>query len=297
MLDLEKLIGKLVSLMSAWKELGSSYRLVFLTGGSIVFAIGVIWSFTALDFTSMKLQTWFLPLAISAVAAAVVVNAAEQWFAAKTLKVEYSFGRSLEVSCWATLANVLPVPGALLVRSASLGRAGAKARDNALVLGAGAIIWVLLTIAMVAFAIAPTIAVAAFSVLLILFAITVSVLLGRRFVSGAAAMMLILRFVLLALAVARLYAFLGLIDGQTAFRDAAVYAGSSLAGQVIGVVPAGIGIVEAVGAGLALMIDGAPAKAFFALSLNRAFGLLVAGLVVSTAGFVKGRRQDTGKAN
>ncbi len=281
--------------MNGWKRLGASHRLHLVTGGSIFFAIGLAWSVSALNLSAAHLHWRFLPLAIGAVAVAVVVNAAEQWLAAKALKVDYSFGRGMQVSCWATLANVLPVPGALLIRSASFARAGVPARENAFVLGAGAVIWVLLAAAMVAFAAAPSIPVAGFSATLVLTAVAVSVWLGHNFEPIAAAALLLARIVLLALTVLRLYAFIGWIGGEAAFREAAVYAGASLMGQVVGIVPAGIGVVEAVGAGLALMIDGAPAEAFLALSLNRVFGLAAAGLFVAFAGLSMERALGTGK--
>lgn len=291
MINLNKSTDRVAGLMADWKRVGVRHRSILLTGGAIVFVFGLAWSVTSLDLTVAHFQWRFLPLAIGAVAAAVVVNAAEQWLAAKALKIEYSFGRGVQVSCWATLANVLPVPGALLVRSASFARAGASARDNALVLGAGAVNWVLLASAMVAFAAVPTLPVAGFSATLLLAAVAVSVRLGRRFVPAAAAALLLMRIVLIALTVVRLYAFMGWIGGGAVIREAAVYAGASLVGQVVGIVPGGIGVVEAVGAGLAPMIDGAPAEAFLGLSLNRAFGLAAAGLVVGCCGLSLGRRK------
>ncbi len=275
--------------------MGVRHRSVFLAGGAIFFALGLAWSISELDFAAADFEWRYLPLAIGAVVVAVAVNAAEQWFAGKALKIEYPFGRAVEVSCWATLANMLPVPGALLVRGASFAKAGAPARDNAVILGAGAVIWVLLATALVAFAALPTITVAGLSAILVSAAVAVSVWLGHRFVPAAAAGLLLVRIGLIALTVVRLYAFIGLIGGGSALREAAVYAGASLVGQVVGIVPAGIGVVEAVGAGLALIIDAAPAQAFVALSLNRVFGLAAAGMVVAFANSSMQRSRVTGK--
>ena len=290
-MNLNKPTDKVAVIMADWKRVGVRHRSIFLVGGAIVFVLGLAWSVSALEISAAQLQWRYLPLAIGAVALGVVVNAAEQWFAAKALRIEYSFGRGMQVSCWATLANILPVPGALLVRSASFARAGVKAQDNALVLAAGAAVWIFLAAAMVLFAAMPTLPVAGLSAILVVAAVAVSIWLGIRFVPAAAAALLLTRIALLALTVIRLYAFIAWIGGGAAIRDAAVYAGASLVGQVVGIIPGGIGVVEAAGAGLALVIDGTPAEAFLALSLSRAFGLAAAGLVIGYIAVSNGLRK------
>lgn len=282
---------------AGWKRFGVRHRPVLLVGGMTVFVAGLIWSISALDLAIADLEWRYLPLAMGAVVVAVGVNAAEQWFAAKALKIEYSFGRALQVSCWATLANMLPVPGAIMVRGASFAKAGVPPRDNAVILGAGAVVWVLLATALVAFAALPTITVAGLSAVLVVIALAVSVWLGHRFVPAAALGLLLTRIGLIALTVVRLYALIKLIGGGSALREAAVYAGASLVGQVVGIVPAGLGVVEAVGAGMALIINAAPAEAFVALSLNRALGLGAAGVVVVFAHSSMQRLRFTRKGN
>jgi len=89
------------------------------------------------------------------------------------------------------------------------------------------------------------------------------------------AAMVAIRLLSLALTVLRLilaFASLGLTLG---WFEAALYAAAPTLGAAVGIVPAGIGVNEAIAAALAMLIAASPATAFLAVTLNRMLDLVV----------------------
>ncbi len=269
------------------------FRLPLLVAGLTLFGVGLVWALSSIQLDSERLRYAMLGPILLAVVLAVLVNALEQWLAARALAVEYTYVRALSVSSAATIANVLPLPGGLLVRAASFTGAGAHAAESAVILGAGAAIWVMLSAGLVILAAVSGVEGTLLAWALALGAGAVSLWLAWRFDPVNALGLLVVRIVLIALTVLRLIAILAFLAQPFAWREAAVYSGASLVGQVVGVVPAGVGLVESVGAALALTIGAAPEAAFVALSLNRIFGLTMAVLVV-LAGLARGRPDGQG---
>lgn len=281
---------QLLAQIAAFRSRLTQYRVPFLMIGFGFFIVGLWWSFGVTNIALSQLNYAVLPIAVLAVVCAVLVNALEQWFAARALKVDYSYPRALTVSSGATLANLLPVPGGLLVRGVSFTNAGAKKGEAAYILAAGAAIWVLLSLALVLFAVSPSARMGAVAAGLVLIALAITIWLARRFDFANTVGMVATRLALIALTVIRLFALLSVISVDMPLREAAIYSGASIAGQVVGIIPSGIGLVEGVGAALALLIDANPGAAFIALSLNRFFGLVIAGAIVLVATIMSGSK-------
>ncbi|MDY7097607.1 MAG: hypothetical protein SXU28_05670 [Pseudomonadota bacterium] len=258
----------------------AKHRVPLLIVGGALFFAGLAWSVAQIDLDASAIAPRLVLAAIALTALGVLANAGEQWFAARSLRLPYGYGRALKVSCVATLANILPLPGGLLVRGASFSASGASKAESATVLGVSAAIWVLLTIALVGFAALPGSAMIVLASLCLAGAVVLTAWTAYKFDAVSAIGMLVSRCALIAITVLRLLVILQMLSVEGRLREAAVYSGASLVGQIVGIVPSGIGVVETVGAGLALAIDAAPEAAFLALSLNRILGLAVAGLVV-----------------
>lgn len=68
--------------------------------------------------------------------------------------------------------------------------------------------------------------------------------------------------------------------------DAALYAIAPTLGAAVAIVPAGLGVNEAIAAGLATLIAASSASAFLAIALNRVLGLVAGGAMVLAMQFL-----------
>ena len=104
---------------------------------------------------------------------------------------------------------------------------------------------------------------------------------GLRWLRRLVVAMVAVRFVTLAVTVLRLIVAFATLGEDLGWIEAALYAVAPTLGTAVGIVPAGLGINEAIAAGLATLVAGSSATAFLAVALNRALGLAVgAGLVL-----------------
>ena len=88
----------------------------------------------------------------------------------------------------------------------------------------------------------------------------------------------VVRSLMVALFAVQLKLCFAAIDYPITLLGASVYVASGIAGAVVSVVPAGLGIIEAFGAMLAKLDGASPALAYIVLSLSRFLGLALAGV-------------------
>ena len=89
-----------------------------------------------------------------------------------------------------------------------------------------------------------------------------------------------LRIAMLAGIAMQLWFCFHALGTDAGLSDAALQSIAPVVGSAVGIVPGGLGVSEAIGAALALLVNGSSAMAFAALALNRLVGYACAGLTV-----------------
>ncbi len=246
----------------------------------ILFAGGIILSirhqpdiFSDLDWRPIALLVAFcVPLAI-------FLNALEFELSARLIKRRVSIGRALEITLIGSAANMLPLPGAALTRVLGLKAAGAGYKEGAAVTGLIALVWlgVALAVSGAAITLLDNVALGPVLVgigaLVTVFAVTTLGRISRNW--PLSFLTAIVKVAFVALDALRIYlCLLGLgIDADYLQASAFVIAG--VVGSAVSVVPAGLGIREAVSAALAPVVGLVASVGFLAASLNRLLGMLI----------------------
>jgi uncharacterized membrane protein YbhN (UPF0104 family) len=210
----------------------------------------------------------------------VSLNAAEYRLSGRYIGLEIRWRKALEITVLGSAANMLPIPGAVLVRSAALAQHGSSlARGSGVTfafagswiatacLYSGAFLWavgqphygfpivVVGGVALVAFC-----------------ALTVFKYEQTLAMAGAA---LIIKLAVVACEAGQLFLCCQALGLEVTFADASAMQLSALAGSAFAIVPAGLGVREGVGALLAELIGLGRARGFLAVALNRVCNMAV----------------------
>ena len=209
----------------------------------------------------------------------ICLNAVEFRFVGRAIGQSMPFARSLEVTVLGTAANMLPLPGAALVRIAALKAGGARyIRGTAATLLA-ALIWIAVSLAYAGAWIAvisPGILSLLFmgggaALLLICGVAAVRLKVGL----GSACTIFLVRTALVLLDAGRLALCLIALNAGAGFAQASAFAAASALGSAVSIIPGGLGIREAATAALAPFIGVSVATGFLTATLNRLIGVPV----------------------
>lgn len=205
-----------------------------------------------------------------------IINTLRFKLTAKAFNLDYSFQRSFVITVYSTVANMLPLPGGLLVRMANL-----KHESNTYANTAAVSLYVS--------------ALSAFITLVI--AATAYALMHPGFISGVGITGFITGILLTYLLIQKtplrpvfaglsgveiastladgigIYMSFLIIDTMIGIDQSMVLTAASVVGSAISLVPAGLGVREGAAALIATQIAVIPASAFIALALNRVIGL------------------------
>lgn len=258
------------------------YRMPMLAGAAAVFAAGLGLSISALDLSwdQVSLAPILLILLVLGPVTLALASVTLQ-VTARAVGRRIGFRQGVAVSALGGIAELLPLPGGAMVRGAALVRAGAGVRESTWVVTLTAV----LTLSMTAVAgSAPLVMAGSPMGYLFLSAgaagmAVTSGWIARRAGPRVALAMIGLRLVGIVLAIARVSAAFAAITIAVGPVDAALFVIAVTLGQAVSIVPAGLGVGEALAAALALLIEVPPAAAFLAVALNRASGLAVSGVV------------------
>jgi len=244
------------------------------------FAAGIILSLRSFPSLLSELN-WqpILTMALVATPATLALNALEFSLSARLIGQSVPFGRALTVTIVGSAANLLPLPGAALVRLAALKTGGATLRSG---LSATALLAILSLGLGLAYsgAWALTLNSSLFPVAVLcagLLIVAIACLIARElFEHGAAVLGLIVaRLALIALDAARTYLAFAAIGFAASFGQSSVITISTVLAAVVAVVPAGLGLREGIAASMAPSLRLDPAATFLATSLSRIVGLAV----------------------
>jgi hypothetical protein len=205
-----------------------------------------------------------------------LINALRFRFTAEAFGIHYSLSRSLSISIFSTVANMLPLPGGLMVRMANLKNDSNTYQNTALVSLYVSIVSALVTIllATVGYAVfspgVTTIALCCFAIFLLA---TCVYLLRRTTLQDVLLHLSLVEVFSTVFDAIRTYLCFIIINSLIQWDQSLVLTIASVVGSAVSLVPAGLGVQEGAGALIATQIAILPSSAFIALALNRAIGL------------------------
>ena len=209
----------------------------------------------------------------------IVLNALEFQLSARVINQRVLFGKALEIAVIGSAANMLPLPGAALTRVLGLKAAGGSYRQGATVTGVVALIWLGVALAFSGAAITLLDnAVLGLSFIGIggVVATIATVMVARTSRNWTLGFLLaIMKVLFVTLDALRIYLCLRGLGVEASYLQASAFVVAGVVGSAVSIVPAGLGVREAVSAGLAPVVGLAASVGFLAASLNRLLGMLV----------------------
>ncbi|KIC40179.1 hypothetical protein RA27_15230 [Ruegeria sp. ANG-R] len=275
----------MIARFQAWRKQPSIRRRLRITG-LLLLLIGVGWSVSALDLTWSDLSLYYVALNVCILTPALLFVAAITFrFTAASASEGVSTIQALRIVAHANVAELLPLPGGALVRGAALVDAGASAGVATRLVLLTALLTLGLTIALSSAALVALDHRAwVWLTMISLTGVAITLfLLSRQAEARLLAGMVVIRLVSFTLSAARLVLAFAALGHTATWLEAALYTVAPSLGATVGIFPAGLGLNEAVAAGLAKLIASAPAPAFLAVALNRVLGLAVGAAFVFVA--------------
>ena len=248
-----------------------------LAVAAIFFLGGAIWSIASLDLAPGDIAIGPLAILLAAIIPATLAySAVNLMLMARAAGTDMTFADSLRTNVFASLAELLPVPGGAIVRSHALVKSGSKLSHSVeLVVGFG-LLWIACAAVGAALSLqAASSAALPVAVISALATLVITGWIAARFgfaVAMAALALRILGLGLMAVRVGLAFAAIGLaID----WSDTLAFTFAIIAGTASAIVPSGLGVSEGLAAIVAAPANVAPAGAFLAVALSRLLGLAV----------------------
>jgi len=262
-------------------------RVPLTIAAATVFVGGAIWSFFRMDLSLSELHLSALALLAALALASFVYGGVGLALLAITVGTSIPLRKAIPIAVYASLAEVLPLPGGAIVRTGALVSSGARVGQSSLVVIVTAILWISIAatgaglylvyvgeISGLVLVIPAVLAVAGVLVWLLVKAgwkITILTL-GHR-LTGLLLVSLRLKLSFMVLGV------------TLSLENTLPFAFAGIAGSASAIAPAGLGIGESLSALLATVAATAPTAAFLAAALNRTTGLVVAAIAAPIAQF------------
>lgn len=261
--------------------------------GLAVLASGAIWAVASLDLNWSDISLLHLTLNLLVLTPALLAVAALSLkITSRAIGREVPNALAIHVVAAANVAELLPLPGGALVRGAALVKVGANVGEATRLVLYTALLTLGLTLAVSGLALGALsdaiwygIAAAALAAVVV-----VLLLLSRHAAWRYLMAMVAIRLAALAVTVLRLVVASATLGSDFGWIEAALYSAAPTVGAAVGIVPAGLGVNEAIAAGLASLVAGSSATAFLAVALNRALGLAVGAVLVLGGSCWRGAR-------
>ncbi|WP_136657955.1 lysylphosphatidylglycerol synthase domain-containing protein [Nitratireductor sp. XY-223] len=255
-------------------------RAIIFAGAALVFLAGLVVAVRARPDVWSDLTAWPIVLSLAlAIPATILANALEFWLSVRLLGHSVAFSKALEITIAGSAANMLPLPGAVMVRMAALKSMGSSYLHGASATAYSFSIWLSASAVFAGGAlyllqsglIGPVM-VAMGSVGLAFTLYAAARQFGRlRYAIGMA----LAKTLMLLLDAVRIWLCFAAIGEATQFLQASVLTISAVVGSAVAIVPAGLGIRELVSAAIAPIVALAPAATLLAMSLSRILGFVV----------------------
>ena len=260
-------------------------RLPAILLGCIFLIGGVVWSIARLDLAFSELKPVPLLANVFIVQPAILaVAAVTLGISARVVNSRINFSASLKAVSYSSFAEILPIPGGALVRGAALMRSGADLRSTTYVITLTSILTLTLLGSLSSGALLMMGTTQAWPVLALTILATLFILvsIAKRVSIAVTAAVVGARLATAAVGALSIYFALAAIAAPSGALEATLLTVSGSLGTAVSIVPAGLGISEAIAAGLATLTDIRPEAAFLAVALHRALGL-VASLAILVA--------------
>lgn len=267
--------ARLPALIARLRNLRTVWRVPLLVIAVLLFAGGTIYAIHDSGLRASDLHGLpLLVLLLAVMPATIAYSAINMVLMAQAARVPLSFRQGVRISVFAQVAELLPIPGGALVRTAALKRAGTSTAKGAELVISFAVLWIAcggigagLALAKVGW---PAHLLAGGSL-----AVSLAIVgwLGWRHGPRVALAALSLRLGGVALVAWRLALAFAAIGSALPWLDSAAFAFAAILGSAASIVPAGLGISEALSALLAHPGGVEPAAAFLAAALSRLAGL------------------------
>lgn len=282
------MLDRLFTLRQSLKEFGERYRIIIFSLALIGFIIGLGLAGKSLNLSPDNIV--FLPLVFILCVTQpllILLNSLELKLCGQAVRVKLSLAESVFVSSSATIANILPLPAGLIVRGSALTQRGAALGQVSKVLFAAALMWVAIALTVSGAVILQGGGAVIFIAGGLIFTIALMGYINRMSDLRTAIGFFVVRSLMVALLAVQLKLCFAALDSAITLRGASVYVVSGIAGAVVSIIPAGLGVTEAFGTLLAKLDGASSALAFVVLSLNRFIGLTLATASVMTFGLFK----------
>ncbi len=254
-------------------------RKVALAAAAVAFGLGSWIAVRAINLDTADLVWWpILIVAILGTSGTQALNAVEMELSAKSLRQSFGYASALELSILGSAANMLPLPGAAMVRVAALRNAGARLRDSGAVTLAIALIWAGIAFLLAGNTLAGSGQLIAPAFQLFGFGSAVFAIVWLRKLGSTWQIIFLLIMVkigLVALSILRIQLCLLAIGTSATIEQVTIFAVSALLGSAVSIVPAGLGIRELASAALAPFVGIEASVAFIATALDRIIGMVV----------------------
>jgi hypothetical protein len=288
MTRLETQSASLLQLVNSIMEWLKAHRTIVLVPFSILFFVGLIWSFDRLDTDLAGLSLLpALALFLIMTPLGLVYGATGLMLLARIVGTSIGFKSAWSNAGYAQLAEALPLPGGAIVRTAALMQSGSTTGKSVFIVTATAILWVAMAAIGASTALFADTKWAAFCFLCVGLAAFIPILIWLVRNAGVAVAVTLVahRLVGLALMSVRLILAFAVIGHFISAEQALLFSFANISGSASSIAPAGLGVGEAVGALLAGLIRIDPAAAFLAIGLNRIIGLSSCLLIVAIGHF------------
>jgi hypothetical protein len=233
-------------------------------------------------------------IATIGVAARLLLSTLETRLSAKVVGAHFGWLRSVQIGLVSSAANLLPLPGGPLVRIAALKHAGATLSLGGAVTALLGAMWVGLAFLCAASCIVDDYSLLALGFFAVGLLGLVSASLGLKRICNSWRLVLLslmMKSAMIFIMLLRLAWAFAALDVNVTPSEITVFSVSGVAGSLVSVVPAGLGVSEVVAAALAPLTDIAPAVAYLAVTLNRVVSIPVLLAATFVAALLRGDRK------
>jgi uncharacterized membrane protein YbhN (UPF0104 family) len=258
---------------------------------ALAFVVLTVGSFRALPDEGRSAQPALVAvLVLVTTPATLVLNALEYQFMGQTLGHRIGFRHAMRVGLIASIANYLPAPGGVAVRSAALKRRGSTVRSAVSINAVAGLVWAGVTGVVAGAAMMSDdrlVGRASTAVALGAAALLASLVWLRRAGDGwqrRFGLILVIELGLVLLSGLRVWISLAAIGQSTGLGAAIAISGSTVLAAAVGIFPGGLGLRELLAGGIAAAVGVPAAAAVAATALERVASQVGMALTAVVAG-------------
>ncbi|KWV90513.1 hypothetical protein AUC45_14860 [Erythrobacter sp. YT30] len=268
---------RLIGVVQALRQTAIKHRSILLTLAMGIFFGGLFYSITQLNLSWSDVQLaplLFLLLVMGPLT--LVYSGINMQLMAKAISVRIGFLHSIKVSAYAQVAELLPLPGGAIVRTAALMKEGASTRESATIVAGLALLWISCAAVGGGVALLSVRLVGEFLLVFGLVTVIATVFWLAKVANWSIALYALgLRALGLLLVASRITIAFLVLNVTIDPIDALAFGFAIILGSAAAIAPAGLGIGEALSALMAEPNGVAATAAFSAAAINRLAGFAV----------------------